>query len=167
MPYWAKKSTWKLDNGPKHTPSNRERCFGHFCVPSRCHSRSRLVQKWVIYGSKIAKNDRMPYWAKNSTWKLDNGPKIIHLHHAGQDGPFSSTQWYCASNHSFTQTSWTTMACLINMNRSIWNPKVELERYIILPHNDNNLKLLVKKVKYTTEDWSRNTYLLFKALTMF
>ena len=30
--------------------------------------------------------------------------------------------------------------------------EAELERYIILPHNDNNLKMLVKKVKYTTED---------------
>ena len=72
---------------------------------------------------KNSQNDRVPYWAKKPTWKLDNGPIIIHLHHAGQDGLFSSTQWYCASNHSFTQTSWTTMACLINMNWSIWNPK--------------------------------------------
>ena len=94
MPYWAKKTTCKLDNGPKHTPINGERCFGHFYAPSRCHSRSRWVRKWVIYGSKIAQNDRMPYWAKKPTWKLGNGPIIIHLHHAGQDGPFSS-QWYC------------------------------------------------------------------------
>ena len=36
--------------------------------------------------------------------------------------------------------------CVINL------AEAELERYIILPHNDNNLKLLVKKVKYTTED---------------
>ena len=36
--------------------------------------------------------------------------------------------------------------CVINL------AEAELERYIILPHDDNNLKLLVKKVKYTTED---------------
>ena len=36
--------------------------------------------------------------------------------------------------------------CVINL------AEAELERYIILPHNDDNLKLLVKKVKYTTED---------------
>ena len=36
--------------------------------------------------------------------------------------------------------------CVINL------AEAEVERYEILPHNDNNLKLLVKKVKYTTED---------------
>ena len=39
----AEKPPWKLANGPKHTPSNRERCFGHFYAPSRYHSRSRWV----------------------------------------------------------------------------------------------------------------------------
>ena len=56
MPYWAKKSTWKLQNGSKHTPSNGERCVGHFYAPSRCHSRSRLVQKWVFLGLKNSQN---------------------------------------------------------------------------------------------------------------
>ena len=60
----SKKSTWKLDNGPKHTPSNWERCFGHFYAPSWCHSRSRWVRKWVVLGVKNSQNDRMPYWAK-------------------------------------------------------------------------------------------------------
>ena len=36
--------------------------------------------------------------------------------------------------------------CVINL------AEAEVERNEILPHNDNNLKLLVKKVKYTTED---------------
>ena len=36
--------------------------------------------------------------------------------------------------------------CVINL------AEAEVERYEILPHNDINLKLLVKKVKYTTED---------------
>ena len=71
MPYWPKKSTWKLDNGPKHTPSNWERCVGHLYAPSRWLSMSRWVQKWVLFGWI----DRMPYWAKQSTWKLDNGPQ--------------------------------------------------------------------------------------------
>ena len=71
MPYWPKKSTWKLDNGPKHTPSNWERCVGHLYAPSRWLSMSRWVQKWVLFG----RIDKMPYWANQSTWKLDNGPK--------------------------------------------------------------------------------------------
>ena len=50
-----KKTIWKLDNGPKHTPSYGERCVGHFYAPSRCHSRSRWVRKWVFLGSKTAK----------------------------------------------------------------------------------------------------------------
>ena len=48
--------TWKLNNGPKHSPSNGERCVGHFYAPSRCHSRSRLVQKWVFLGLKNSQN---------------------------------------------------------------------------------------------------------------
>ena len=57
LPYWAKKSTWKLDNAPKHTPTNGERCFGHFYAPSRCQSRSRWVQKWGVVGIK-----KQPKW---------------------------------------------------------------------------------------------------------
>ena len=30
---------------------------------------------------KYSQNDRMPYWAKKSTWKLDNGPKHFDHHH--------------------------------------------------------------------------------------
>ena len=36
--------------GQKHTPSNGNRCVGHCYAPSRYHSRSRWVQKWVFLG---------------------------------------------------------------------------------------------------------------------
>ena len=55
MPYWAKRSTWKLDNGSKRIPSNGNSYVGHVYAPSRCHSRSRWVRKWVFFGSTIAK----------------------------------------------------------------------------------------------------------------
>ena len=69
----AEKPPWKLANGPKHTPSNRERCFGHFYPPSRYHSRSRWVRKWVIYGSNIAKMTGCHIEQKNQpgNWIMD------------------------------------------------------------------------------------------------
>ena len=50
--------------------------------------------------------------------------------------------WKCLKSKS----SLVLQLCVINL------AEAEVERYEILPHNDNNLKLLVKKVKYTTED---------------
>ena len=44
------------------------------------------------------------------------------------------------------QSNSVLQLCVINL------AEAEVERNEILPHNDNNLKLLVKKVKYTTED---------------
>ena len=35
LPYWAKKSTWKLDNGPKHAPTNGNCHIVHVSALSR------------------------------------------------------------------------------------------------------------------------------------
>ena len=43
-------STWKQDNGPKHTRSNGNICVGHFYALFRWQYRSWWVQKWIFSG---------------------------------------------------------------------------------------------------------------------
>ena len=91
-------TTWKLDNGSRLTPNNGERCVGHFYAPSRCYSRSRLVQKWVFLGFETAKMTGChieqkkstpkipifgPTWTWNSTWMGHKSAQHIFPHCLG------------------------------------------------------------------------------------
>ena len=74
-PWWwaalsAQKSTWQLENGPKHTTSNGKTCVGHFYAPSRCHSRWWCIQKRPLRGKKTS--SQAPSYASPKLWPTDS-----------------------------------------------------------------------------------------------
>ena len=147
----SKKPTWKLDNGPKHTPSNMERCFGHFYAPLRCHSRSRWVHKWVVLGVKNSQNDRMPYWAKKSTWKLENGSK-----HTPSNGERCVGHFYAPSRcHSRSRLvqKWVFLGLKNSQNKQYEVPKSE-NLSIVWRHLSKSLvPFFFQKLIYRTPLW--------------